>query len=256
MKRKTREPGKQKVFTIGNILPSLVTLLSAAFALTAVLYASQGYFGRAVALIALAALCDGVDGRLARAFKTNSQFGVELDSLVDNVSFGVAPAFITFFWATNGVKGIGWAASIIFAACMTLRLARFNVMTGDSKVPEYWHHFFTGVPAPAGGLMALLPIAFFNVTGFEIFTSPALCLAFVAGTAFLLISRVPTLSLKKIHVAKEFAPLVLVSLFIIFLLALQYFWITLSVAGVVYILSIPFTCVKFLRMKRAYNEAR
>jgi CDP-diacylglycerol--serine O-phosphatidyltransferase len=238
--------------TLGNIIPNLVTLGSAACGMTAIAQASQGYFSRALALIIFAAIMDGMDGRLARMFKTNSQFGVELDSLCDALSFGVAPAFITFFYATHRIRGIGWILSIIFAIAMILRLARFNVTTADKKVPEYWQYFFTGVPAPAGGLMILWPIALLNATGDERFADPVLVCAMVGAIAFMLVSRIPTLNLKKIHIPKSAVSFVMLIIIITLLLMMFFFWEVAAALGFAYLLTIPYTAIKFMRMKKGY----
>jgi CDP-diacylglycerol--serine O-phosphatidyltransferase len=250
MKRKIFRNAKPRLFNIGQILPSFVTLCSLGLSMTAILFAFQGLFGRAVVFIALAALCDGIDGRIARLFKSSSQFGVELDSLVDNVSFGVAPAFISLFWTTSQLKGIGWVLSVLFAVCMTLRLARFNAMTGKANIPERWKHFFMGVPAPAGGLLILWPIALYSITGEAIFASPGFNACVVGLTAFLLVSHVPTLSLKTLHIPKEFAPLLLAGLTLAFLLSIYYFYYVLSVIGAAYIASMPFTIARFAALKK------
>ncbi|MDR3126431.1 MAG: CDP-diacylglycerol--serine O-phosphatidyltransferase [Rickettsiales bacterium] len=238
--------------TLGNIIPNLATLTSAACGMTAIAQATQGYFSRALALIIFAAIMDGMDGRLARMFKTNSQFGVELDSLCDALSFGVAPALIAFFYTTHHIRGIGWILSVIFAIAMILRLARFNVMAADKKVPEYWQYFFTGVPAPAGGLMILWPIALLNATGNEIFADPRLVCAIVGTIALMLVSRIPTINLKKIHIPKSAASLVMLLIIVTLLLMAFYFWKVAAVLGAIYLLTIPYTIIKFIRMKRAY----
>ncbi|MDR2098491.1 MAG: CDP-diacylglycerol--serine O-phosphatidyltransferase [Rickettsiales bacterium] len=238
------------LFTVGHILPAFVTLSSCACGMTAILWASRGYFGRAVLLVMLGAILDGLDGRLARMFKTSSQFGVELDSLVDAISFGVAPAFVTFFYATSGAKGIGWVVSVMFACACVLRLARFNTMAGSSKVPEYWSHFFTGMPAPAGGLMAFFPIALYNATKIELFQDPRLVAAWVSIIAFFFVSRIPMLSLKKVKVSSTAASYILIMLVLALMLLVFYFWHVLAVTGALYLLSMPFVIASFLKARR------
>lgn len=236
--------------TFGHMLPSFVTLASASCGMTAILWASHGFFSRAMMLVILGAILDMLDGRLARRFGTASRFGVELDSLADSISFGVAPAFVMFFYAANSLGSIGWIISLAFAMSCVLRLARFNAADGGSA-PEYWHGFFTGVPAPAGGILCMLPVALYNATGLEVFHDPWLCLGFMAASSLMMVSRIPTLSLKQLHVAKEWASVILILLIIVFSLAFVFFWKVLSVIWVGYLLTIPFTIIAFVRKRAA-----
>ncbi|MCL2440097.1 MAG: CDP-diacylglycerol--serine O-phosphatidyltransferase [Alphaproteobacteria bacterium] len=251
---KTASPKKQKskLLSIGYILPSLITLISVALSMTAILAAIQGQFAKAMVLMVFATVCDGLDGRLARAFKSTSKFGGELDSLADNTSFGVAPAIIIFFWSTYQIGSLGWAISIIFAACITLRLARFNVMTDSAKAPAYWDNYFTGIPAPAGGLLALMPIALYRTTGEALFSDPRFCAALMLFIALMLVSRVPTLSLKKVHIDKALAPFALIAMLLLILSSVLYFWYALVVVGALYIASIPLTAMGFMKKKQQY----
>ncbi len=242
-----------KFLPITKVLPSMITLSSIVAGMTAILLASRGEFEKAVIAIILAAVFDGFDGRVARMFNASSQFGVELDSLADSISFGVSPAFVMFFYATQNIKSFGWIVSILFAISCVLRLARFNVMTGDEEIPEYWHYFFTGVPAPAGALMALTPIMLYTATDEKIFTCPYICMGWMILVSFLMISRIPTLSLKKMTVAKSYVPVFLLG-FVLFLGMMYFhFWITASFIWTFYILTVPYTCLKFLKMKKNYE---
>ena len=237
-----------------KVLPSMITLSSIVAGMTAILFAARGDFEKAVIAIVLAAVFDGFDGRVARMFNASSQFGVELDSLADSISFGVSPAFVMFFYALNSVKSFGWIVALLFAISCVLRLARFNVMTGDEDVPEYWHYFFTGVPAPAGALMSLTPIMLFVSTGEKVFTCPYICMGWMIFVALLMVSRIPTLSLKKMKVSRNGLPVLLLG-FVLFLGMIYFhFWITASVVWSVYVLTIPYTCFKFLRIKKQFGD--
>ncbi|MCR5506675.1 MAG: CDP-diacylglycerol--serine O-phosphatidyltransferase [bacterium] len=242
-----------KFLPITKVLPSMITLSSIVAGMTAILLASRGDFEKAVIAIILAAVFDGFDGRVARMFNASSQFGVELDSLADSISFGVSPAFVMFFYATQNVKGFGWIVSVLFAIACVLRLARFNVMTGDDEVPEYWHYFFTGVPAPAGALMALTPIMLYISTEERIFTCPYICLAWMVVVALLMVSRIPTLSLKKMKVAKNSLPVFLLCFVLLLGMMYTHFWATASFIWTFYILTVPYTCIKFLKMKKSFE---
>ena len=239
---------------LGKILPSMITLASVAAGMTSILLAVRGDFEKAVIAIILAAVFDGFDGRVARMFRASSQFGVELDSLADSISFGVAPAFVMFFYANQNVKSFGWIVSIIFASCCVLRLARFNVMTGDEKVPEYWHYFFTGVPAPAGAMLALTPVMLYLATDEKVFTCPFVCMGFMLLVAFLMISKVPTLSLKKMRVASAAVAPIFVSFVMLIGLLYFHFWGVASFVWCFYLITIPLTYIKFRKMKKEFEE--
>ncbi len=140
------------------VLPNLITLLALCLGLTAIRFATEGSFEKAVFAIVAAAVFDGLDGRLARALKGTTRFGAELDSLADFVGFGVAPALTLYFWNMQAIKSFGWFAAMVFAIAMALRLARFNVGLDDPNKPTWSSYFFTGMPAPAGAIVALLPL--------------------------------------------------------------------------------------------------
>src|ERR1700724_9959 len=140
------------------ILHILVALLALCVGLTAIRFAIEGQFETAVAAVIVAAILDGLDGRIARALRGTSRFGAELDSLADFVAFGVAPALILYFWGLHEMKSFGWFAALVFAIAAALRLARFNVMIDDPNRPAWHAHFFTGLPAPARAIVGLLPV--------------------------------------------------------------------------------------------------
>ena len=140
------------------LVPNVVTLLALCAGLTAIRMAFEDRYALALAAIVFAAVLDAVDGRLARLLKGTSRFGAELDSLSDFVNFGVAPALILYFWGLHELKSAGWIAALVFAICVGLRLARFNVMLDDPDRPAWTSNFFVGMPAPAGAITVLLPI--------------------------------------------------------------------------------------------------
>jgi CDP-diacylglycerol---serine O-phosphatidyltransferase len=182
------------------VLPNLITLLALCLGLTAIRYATEGSFEKAVFAIVAAAVFDGLDGRLARALKGTTRFGAELDSLADFVDFGVAPALTLYFWNMHEIKSFGWFAAMVFAIACALRLARFNVGLDDPDKPAWASKFFTGMPAPAGAIVALLPLYFHLSSLGWIFDRWAIgCeivyLLFVAG---LMASTIPHFSGKSI----------------------------------------------------------
>src|SRR5947199_3568746 len=137
---------------VRTLVPNVITLLALCAGLTAVRLAIEGKLEFALAAIVLAAVLDGIDGRIARLIRGTSRFGAELDSLADFVNFGVAPALILYFWGLHELKSAGWIAALTFAICAALRLARFNVMIEDPDRPAWAGNYFVGVPAPAGAI--------------------------------------------------------------------------------------------------------
>ena len=146
------------------ILPNMLTLIGVCIGLSSIRFALDGKFEFAVIAIILAAIIDGLDGRIARLIKGTSKVGKELDSLTDMISFGVAPAFIMYFWKLNTLGRFGWLLCLVYVICVALRLARFNVNTGQS--PSWRDNFFEGVPSPAGGILVLTPLIF-SLTSFD-----------------------------------------------------------------------------------------
>ena len=140
---------------VRTLVPNVITLLALCAGLTAVRLAIEGKLELSLAAIVLAAVLDGIDGRIARLIKGTSRFGAELDSLADFVNFGVAPALILYFWGLGELRSAGWIAALVFAICAGLRLARFNVSTDDPNRPAWASNFFVGVPAPAGAITVL-----------------------------------------------------------------------------------------------------
>ena len=179
------------------ILPNMLTLIGVCIGLTSIRFALDGRFEFAIVAIILAAIIDGLDGRIARLIKGTSKVGKELDSLTDMISFGVAPAFIMYFWKLNTLGRFGWLVCLIYVICVALRLARFNVNSGQE--PSWRDNFFEGVPSPAGGILVLTPLIF-SMTNFEFITInyDIVVPIFFIVTSLLLISKFPSYSFKKI----------------------------------------------------------
>ena len=176
------------------LIPNMVTLLVLAAGLTAIRFAVEGRLEHSVLAIFAAAILDGLDGRIARLLKGASRFGAELDSLADFISFGCAPALVLYFWTMHDLSTFGWLAALALAFAAALRLARFNVMSEDLTRPEWTKQFFTGVPAPAGAMLALLPINLY-LAGLPKFSGHALVVSiYTVVVAALMVSRLPTLS--------------------------------------------------------------
>lgn len=234
-----------------HLIPNLFTVLGLCAGLTGMRYALDGRWELAVTLIGAAIIFDGLDGRSARLLRISSPLGAQLDSLADFLSFGVAPAIAVYLWTLNGVRGVGWALAMLFATCCALRLARFNVELEDANRPRWSFHFFTGVPAPAAAGLALLPMIAWFATGSDWARSWLLNAAMVTAVALLMVSRVPTFSIKRLRVAPDYVVLVLVlaALIVVFLVTEP--WITLTVIGIVYLASIPAAVIAARRMRLA-----
>jgi CDP-diacylglycerol--serine O-phosphatidyltransferase len=237
-----RRPGRRLgAQSINRLIPNSLTLLALCAGVTAMRFAVEGLWDRAVIAIVVAAVLDGLDGRIARALGATSRFGAELDSLSDFICFGVAPAFVVYMWGLQELGGLGWALSLLFAVCCGLRLARYNVAL-DSKesMPPWTRDFFVGVPAPAGGGLAIMPLIFGLQFEHAIFASPWLNGLMLAGVAGLMVSRIPTFAFKRLKVPGRHVVLALLAVgaFAAFLISTP--WVTLGVTGLAYLASIPY----------------
>ncbi len=236
------------------ILPNLVTLLALCMGLTAIRFAVEGQFEFAVIAVIIAAILDGLDGRIARALRGTSRFGAELDSLADFVDFGVAPALILYFWSLHEIKSLGWFAALVFAIAAALRLARFNVTLDDPSRPAWQARFFTGMPAPAGAFVSLLPlylnlsiIAVPNVRDLVPFE-----IVYLLFVAFLMASRIPHLSGKKVgRVPREYVMPVLFAIVACILLLATFPMEMLVGLTLIYFATIPLA----IRRYKAYETA-
>jgi CDP-diacylglycerol--serine O-phosphatidyltransferase len=238
------------------LVPNIITLLALCAGLTAIRLAIEGRMELALAAIVFAAVLDGVDGRIARMIKGQSKFGAELDSLADFVNFGVVPALILYFWKLNEIANVGWIAVMVFAISGGLRLARFNATMDDPNKPPYAENFFTGVPAPAGALCVLLPI-YLSLLGAP--ALPALIIAlYVLAIAFLMVSRLPVFSGKKVsaRVPREMVLPVIVFTILFIALLIGYPWYVLSVGTVLFLGSLPIGWWSYREHERRANEAK
>src|ERR1700733_11157146 len=188
--------------SFNRMVPNILTLLALCAGMTAIRFALNGNFQGAVYAIIVAGVLDGLDGRVARLLKATSQFGAELDSLSDFVSFGVAPATVMYLWTMSALHSVGWAIVLFYAVCCALRLARFNPQLSAEPAPP--PGYFTGVPAPGGAGIVLMPMYASFEWGDWITRSPYLGAIWIAGIAVLMVSRIPTLSLKKIRIPHHY----------------------------------------------------
>ncbi|GAA4611989.1 CDP-diacylglycerol--serine O-phosphatidyltransferase [Saccharopolyspora hordei] len=223
-----------------RLLPNAITVLAMCAGLSAVQFALTDNLYGAIAAIAVAAVLDGLDGRIARLLDATSKMGAELDSLSDAMSFGVAPALTLYAWQLQDNR-LGWVAALVFAVCMVLRLARFNTLLEDADQPPYAKEFFVGVPAPAAGLLALLPLiltAHFEHAGW--WADQTVVIVWMVLIAALAVSRVPTLSLKTVKVPPRLVAPLLVLVAILAAAVIVFPLISLAVVMVVYLVHVPY----------------
>ena len=224
------------------LLPNILTLAGVCLGISSIKFSIDGNFSLAVILILFAAILDALDGRIARLIKGTSDFGKELDSLTDFVSFGIAPVFVLYFWELNNYGKLGWAITLIYSVCCVLRLARFN-LTKIEEAEEWKNNFFEGVPSPAGGLLILMPLIY-ELTQIDIGIdikkiTPYLTILI----SILLVSKLPTLALKKIAISPKTTVFLLLSIGIIFIALLFYTNETLLIFGIGYLISIPISVI-------------
>jgi CDP-diacylglycerol---serine O-phosphatidyltransferase len=223
-----------------RLLPNALTVLAMCAGLSAVQFTLAGNLAAAIASIAIAAVLDSLDGRIARLLDATSKMGAELDSLADAISFGVAPALVLYIWRFDGNR-VGWVVALVFAVCIILRLARFNTLLDDTEQPPYAKEFFVGVPSPAGGLLALLPLILTIQIGHEgWWASEPVVMVWTVAVGGLLISRIPTLSVKTFRVPASMVAPLLVLVALLAAAVITYPMMALAAFLVVYLLHVPY----------------
>ena len=251
-RRRVKRRSRPRSETFARLLPNMITLGALCAGLTGVRFAIAEQWEFAMVAVLVAAVLDALDGTIARLLKSESDFGAELDSLSDVVAFGVAPGLIIYFWSLSELGGFGWAAALFFAVCCALRLARFN-STLDTA-PRFARGFFTGVPAPGGALLALLPLLLSQEFGAAFFGHPAVTGPWIVAIALLMVSQVPTFALKSVRVPQRFflPMLVLIALLGAGLAGSP--WQTLTLLSLIYLGSFPFS-YRLYRRRQAEAEA-
>ncbi len=226
------------------LLPNILTIGGVCLGISSIKFSIDGNYTFSVIFILLAAILDALDGRIARMIKGTSEFGKELDSLTDFVSFGIAPAFILYFWELKNYGKIGWAIILIYSVCCVLRLARFNLTKVDNK--HLWKsNYFEGVPSPAGGILILMPLIF-ELTNLNInLNIKSITPYFTILIAVLLVSKVPTLSLKKISISPKATVFIMLGIGTIFISLLYFTFETVLIFGIIYLISIPVSFIMY-----------
>ena len=236
------------------ILPNAITLIGVCIGLTSIKFALDGKFALAVVAILFAGLMDALDGRIARLIKGTSKMGKELDSLGDVISFGVAPAFIMYFWNLQYLEKLGWFVCLMFVVCVALRLARFNV--NSEEEPSWKDNFFEGVPAPAGGIVVLMPLVF-SFSGLEEYlfkiNYDLVVPAFFITISILLISTIPTYSFKRIVIPRAMTKFLLFGIVLFFGALLVYTFKILAISTFLYLCLIPISYFHYKKIKKQKN---
>jgi CDP-diacylglycerol--serine O-phosphatidyltransferase len=238
------------------LVPNVITLLALCAGLSAIRMSIEGRNELALGAIVFAAILDGIDGRVARMIKGQSRFGAELDSLADFVNFGVTPALILYFWQLHDFNNVGWIAAMIFAISSCLRLARFNAMIDVPSDLPFAANYFTGVPAPLGALCVLLPM-YLVLLGLPQLP-PTIILIFTLTMAFLMVSRLPVYSGKKLgaRVSPEAAVPLVICVVLFIAVLISYPWYVLSVGSVMYLAALPLSWLSFRKQERAFRAQR
>ena len=273
-KRRNRTPNHDRI-PLRALAPNAITSLAACAGITSIAFSSEGRWIPALWALLLACICDGMDGRVARLLKASSKLGAELDSLADFVNFGVAPAMFMFFWLTGGpahldvdgariampIVRITLGASLFYAMCDCFRLARFNTMLEQPSLP-YWKNYFLGVPAPGGCWMVLSP-AVLSLALDAKGSAPSLaaflqnpyfgiCMLLLVGS--LMASRLPTISLKHLHISRRALLPVMASVLLSVAFLVSNFWLTIGAVGIGYIFTVPITCAFFAKARAKYER--
>lgn len=253
MALRPRRPGRG--LPLRAIAPNAVTAMALCSGLTGIRFAIAGDWERAVLMVLLAGVLDGIDGRIARLVRGESRFGAELDSLSDAISFGVSPALIVYLWSLMGIPRIGWLAALIYAVFCALRLARFNANIDVAEQPHKSAGFLTGVPAPAGAGLAMLPMYLWFWTGEATFRSTWLVAPWVAFTAFLMVSSLATFSWSSMRLRRRVRFEALAVVVILAAAIVSAPWQTLSVICLAYVATIPFSIAAYARVRRLRADA-
>jgi len=239
-----------------SLLPNALTIFGVCLGLSSIKFALDSNYAMAVIAIGFAAILDTLDGRVARLIRGTSKVGKELDSLTDVISFGVAPSFIMYFWAINGIGKIGWMLVLIYSVCCALRLARFNLTVIEET--ESWKiNFFEGVPSPAAAGLILLPLIL-DLSGLlELKNIPLISSAAILITSALMVSKIPTYSLKRIIIPRNFTIFLLLGIGIYLSLIIFYTFETLFITGIIYTMLIPFSFFhyRYLNKKSIISSA-
>ena len=234
---------------ISKYVPNFITLLSLSSGFTSISFSLNGKWEIAIYLILLATIFDFFDGWFARKLKSGSNFGAELDSLSDFVSFGVAPSFLIYLWSTNTLGSLGWGATLFFVICSALRLARFTADIYITNKPIDNNEYFTGVPSPAAAGLILLPLFIFFEFQIEFLKNDYLNLITTIVIGFMMISKIPTISIKKLKINPKYKTWIFLIFVLVCVALISRIWITLISVFGAYLISVFYTIIKSRNIK-------
>lgn len=246
----SRSPRAQRGIPLRAIAPNLVTALALCVGLTAIRYAIAAQWETAVLLVLVAGVLDGIDGRIARLMHGESRFGAELDSLSDAIAFGVAPAMILYLWSLQELPRLGWLLALVHALFCALRLARFNARIDVDHQPHKSAGFLTGVPAPAGAVLAMVPLYFWLWFGLPLFRAPIVVAPWIGFTAMLMVSSLATFSAASLRIRRRIRFEAVAVLVVIAAALVSAPWPTLAVTALAYLATIPFSMRAYRRVRR------
>ena len=254
--RPVRSPRQRlRSLHINRMIPNTLTLLALAAGLSSLRFALNDRWELAVLAIVVAGILDGLDGRIARILDGATRFGAELDSLSDFLCYGVAPAMILYLWALSEAGRLGWALVLVFCIGCALRLARFNADIDEPEPPPWHRNFFVGLPSPAGAGLALLPVMISFQLDAPFLRSPLFVGVVMVAVAALLVSRVRTFSFKKVRIPHRLLLPTMLSIGVYLAFLVSAPWLILTLTGIVYALSIPFSARTFRSLKEAHSRA-
>ncbi len=247
---------RKSAASLNSIIPNILTILALCAGMTSIRFALQENWEAALAAILVAAVLDGLDGRMARLLKGATKFGAELDSLSDFIAFGVAPGIVAYLWSggSAALGGIGWIAALAYAACCALRLARFNTALEDPDRPAWANDYFNGTAAPAAAGFAMLPIMASFVIGDDVLRSPALVTIWLLIVGFLMISRIPTYSFKRLRLSRDHVLPTLVGVAIFAAVAVVYQWEVLTLFMLFYLFLMPVSYRSHKKLLRNFKR--
>ncbi len=228
-----------------KLIPNFITILALISGISSLLFAVEDRWAEAILCIMVASILDGLDGRLARLLNASTPLGAQLDSLCDFINFGVMPGILIYFWSfqNSPQKLISWAATLFYIMCMAFRLARFNILSTETKTDRRLKYFFIGVPAPVGAFLALTPIiltfAWSDYVDMDFCNNWIYLSCHLIIIGVLLASRLPTFSIKHLHIKHEYVWMALIFFVLVALSLFVYFWYVLPLLAIFYIMSLP-----------------
>ena len=249
-----REQRRPRGIPLRAVVPNAITALALCSGLSGVRFAIEGEWERAAMMIIIAGVLDGLDGRVARLLRGESRFGAELDSLADAISFGVSPALVLFLWSLRGLPRVGWIVALMLAVFCALRLARFNAQIDAADAPRKAAGFFTGVPAPAGAGLAMLPLIAWLWSGEPLLRNHWLVAPWVAAVALLMVSSIPTFSWKSFRLRRTVRFEAIAAVVVLAAALVTAPWQTLTVVSALYLLAIPFSIASYVRIRRRATD--